>query len=150
MFFVKIFLKPLLSKSANKPWRCLKYSLKILKTITKIVASKPPKIKKEKGIKEMAQINSLKPKVIPKETIKICFRLFKPNNSPARRLTKNPLQNIKNKNKSKTIKPMIKLMVWAKIKNQIILAARNTKIGDTNKKIFGEIFIPLEIYLRFS
>ena len=98
----------------------------------------------------MAQINSLKPKVTPKETIKICFRLFKPNNSPARRLTKSPLQNIKSENKAKTMKPIIKLMVWAKIKNQIILAARNTKIGDTNKKIFGETFIPLEIYLRFS
>jgi len=88
----------------------------------------------------MAQINSLKPKAAPKETIKICFRLFKPNNSPARRLIKSPLQNVKSENKPKTMKPAIKLMVWAKIKNQIMLAARNTKIGDMNKKIFGEIF----------
>ncbi len=93
----------------------------------------------------MAQINSLKPKVIPKETIKICFRLFKPNNSPARRLTKSPLQNIKSENKSKMMKPMIKLMVWAKIKNQIILAARNTKIGDMNEKFFGEIFMAFQL-----
>ena len=93
----------------------------------------------------MAQINSLKPKVAPKETIKICFRLFKPNNSPARRLTKSPLQNTKSENKPKTMKPMIKLMVWAKIKNQIILAARNTKIGDMNEKFFGEIFMAFQL-----
>ena len=103
----------------------------------------------ENGIKEMTQINSLKPKAMIKETIKICFRLFRPNNSPARRLTKNPFQNIKSENNPKTMKPAMKLTVWAKIKNQIIPAARNTKIGDMNKKIFGEIFIILQNHSQF-
>ena len=93
----------------------------------------------------MAQINSLKPKATPKETIKICFRLFKPNNSPARRLIKSPLQNIKNENKLKIIKPAMKLMVWAKIKNQTIFAAKNAKIGDMNEKFFGEILMAFRL-----
>ena len=108
--------------------------------MAKIVPNKLPKMKKEKGIKEITQINSPRPKVIPKETIKICFRLLKLNNSPARRLIKSPFQNTKSENKPKTRKPEIKLMIWAKIKNQTKLAARNIKIGDVNEKFFGEIF----------
>ncbi len=82
----------------------------MLKTKAKIVVNKPLKIKKENGKKDIVQTNSLKPKATPKEIIKICFRFFKPINSPARQLTRRPFQNAKNEIKLKIMKPVIKFI----------------------------------------
>lgn len=78
-----------------------------LKVIAKITVNNPPKIKNENGKKEIVQINSHKPSAIPREKTKICRRLFKLNNSPARRLIKSPFQKIKNDTKLRVTSPAI-------------------------------------------
>ena len=113
----------------------------MLKVNTKISVNSPPKIKKRNGKKEITQIISPKAKATTNETAKICFLLFKPNNSPFRLLIKSPFQKIKNENTAKRMNPAKNPTAWANTKNQIKLAAKNIKIGDINKKFFGAIFI---------
>ena len=117
-----------------------------------MIVNSPLKIKKGNGKKEITHIISLKTKVAISEITKICFLLFKPNNSPFRLLIKSPFQKIKNENTAKIMNPAKNLTAWANTKNQIKPAARNIKIGDRNKKFFGDIFIFLNLKccLRFS
>jgi len=131
------FLKFVLPFSSNNDGFRLKYSLKISNTIENITVKNPLKIKNEKGKKDIAHINSPKPRVAPRDIKNACFLFFNPNSSPLRRLIKNPLQNTKKTINIKSKNPRKKLIIWLKIKSQIILEIKNIIIAKILSRSFG-------------